>query len=170
MKIVQRTRPENAPVPPSEPPSRRGRAGHPVRLMGAAGLAVLILAGGWTWSSHRPSDPAAPPPRNTDVLSNETMFSSGVRPLVVKAATPLAAAERAHAVLQVEAIVPMDTQGAEGETRWRVMDGDSVLMEYADFYELYHRCDGPSDLAVRYIVVNEYGQTLSEKRGYLRVE
>jgi hypothetical protein len=67
--------------------------------------------------------------------------------------------------LELEIIIQQDELGRELEYSWRAMDGDTLLVECEDFYDLYYRCDGPSLFNVRVITRDHTGRQVSIQRG-----
>jgi hypothetical protein len=71
--------------------------------------------------------------------------------------------------LELEIIVQQDEHGRDLEYAWRAMDGDTLLVECDDFYDLYYRCDGPSLFNVRVITRDHTGRQISVRRGFISI-
>jgi hypothetical protein len=68
---------------------------------------------------------------------------------------------------ELDVIVQLDETGRESVYTWRAMDGETVLLECADFYDLYYMCDGPSEFKVRVITRDEAGRQTTVRQGFL---
>lgn len=68
---------------------------------------------------------------------------------------------------ELDVIVQLDDAGRESSYTWRAMDGETILLECADFYDLYYMCDGPSELKVRVITRDVSGRQTTARQGLL---
>lgn len=68
---------------------------------------------------------------------------------------------------ELDVIVQLDAEGRETAYTWRAMDGENVLLECNDFYDLYYMCDGPSELQVRVFTRDNTGQLSSIRQSLL---
>lgn len=68
---------------------------------------------------------------------------------------------------ELDVIVQFDAEGNEADYTWRAMDGENILLECDDFYDLYYLCDGPSELQVRVFTRDHSGQLSSIRQGLL---
>lgn len=71
--------------------------------------------------------------------------------------------------LELEIIVQQDELGRDLEYVWRAMDGNTLLVECGDFYDLYYRCDGPSLFNVRVITRDHTGKQVSLQQGFVSI-
>lgn len=71
--------------------------------------------------------------------------------------------------LGLDVIVQLDENGLERETIWRAMDGETVLLECSDFYDLYYRCDGPALLNIRHITRDHTGHQIATRHGVIAI-
>lgn len=85
------------------------------------------------------------------------------------AIAPLPAETRSDDLFNLDIIVHLDEQGRELEYNWRAMDNETILVECADFYDLYYRCDMPSELNVRVITKDHTGSIVSTRRGMVAI-
>ena len=68
---------------------------------------------------------------------------------------------------ELDVIVQLDDTGRESGYIWRAMDGETVLLECDDFYDLFYMCDGPSELKIRVINRDEAGRQTTVRQGFL---
>lgn len=73
-------------------------------------------------------------------------------------------------VFELDLVVDLDEEGRDLVYTWRAMDGDTMLLECGDFYDLYYRCDGPSLFKVRVITRDHAGNQISVRRGLVSVD
>lgn len=73
--------------------------------------------------------------------------------------------------LDIEWVRVLDAAGDVLEEEWRVLDGATVQLVCDDFYTLYYRCDGPSCLNLRIVLVDgATGATVSRRQAHVCLE
>lgn len=71
--------------------------------------------------------------------------------------------------VDMDVIVQRDEQGRDLDYTWRARDGEALLVECDDFYDLYYRCDGPSRFNVRVITRDYAGKEKTTSVGLIAV-
>ncbi|HMO51356.1 MAG TPA: hypothetical protein PKE26_08690 [Kiritimatiellia bacterium] len=139
---------------------------HHKRNVTVALLLAVALVGWAGWQHepgglHRPPGDSAPDEAMMRLLEQHIPFALQAR-----------AAPGPHCdVIDLEIVVMLDEQGRELEYRWRVMDGDTVQLECADFYDLYYRCDAPSCYQIRAVWKRETAEKpVAVRRGAVCLE
>jgi len=82
-------------------------------------------------------------------------------------ALPLGAA--AADCFQMDVVVHLDERGRELDYTWRAMDGEDVLVECKDFYDLYYRCDAPGMIRARIITMDQNQRRVATRSGLFAV-
>lgn len=126
------------------------------------GLALLfagIMAGGARL--QRFAVPAGPPLDDDIRALLEQHIPFAIEPLVMDPA--------AEDLFAMDILVQLDELGRDLDFTWRAMDGESVLLECGDFYDLFYRCEAPSRLNVRVRTIDHTGRQISIKHGLIAI-
>jgi hypothetical protein len=129
---------------------------HPRGFRRLAGwfAAVSLMACGVGAGLSSPQEKALPPPADPGGLA----LLEQVMPVAFRVH---AAPDRDGDPLDVELIVRTDAANRMVDRRWRAVYHDTILVECADFHDLYYRCEAPVGLRVRVVTENQAGEVVA---------